>query len=64
VPLEVKARHKLQLTGNHYNLKLRDLALAKSYFFKLIMTKSNFKNHLWRHFRDVIVIMSPKTSPN
>jgi len=30
-------------------------------FFKLrIMTKSKFKNQLWRHFSDVIAVTSPK----
>jgi len=36
------------LTFNFDDLKLR--YLTKLCFFKLIMTKSNFKNQLWRHF--------------
>jgi len=34
--------------------------MAKLWFFKPIMTKSKFKNKLWRQFSDVIAITSPK----
>jgi len=37
------------------DLKLRDV--AKFYFFKLIMTKSNFKKSVMLHFSDVMAIM-------
>jgi len=34
--------------------------MAKQWFLKLIMSNSNFKIKLWRHFSDAITIMSPK----
>jgi len=43
---------------NFGELKLRNL--AKLWFFKLFMTKSNFKNQSWRHVSDVIAITSQK----
>jgi len=43
---------------NMGDLNLGDL--TKLWFFKLIVMKSNFKNHLWRHFLDFIAIPSPK----
>jgi len=38
---------------------------AQKWFFKRFMANSSFEsNQLWRHFSDVIVITTPKTSPN
>jgi len=46
------------LIFNIGDLKFRDL--AKSWFFKLMMTKSNFKIWLWHHFSNVITITSSR----
>jgi len=46
------------LTFNNVDLKFRDL--AKLWFFKLIMTKLNFKKLVMTSFSDVITITSSK----
>jgi len=49
------------LISDFGDLKLRDLLKTG---FQTDMTKSNLKNQLRGHFSDVIIITTPKTSPN
>jgi len=49
---------QFSLTFNIGNLT--SVIWPKIVILKLIMTKSNFKNKLWRHFSNIITITSPK----